>query len=435
MGSYSSLEICGYPLWSTQYGVEPMIMTIFRESDKQIFERRIADRNPLVWGVDNEAGDDTETVYQYSICVEHAAQRLDIMGFTLDKAREQFDEGVKARIDDIASELSVPEILRLEREKEARLLSQYTFEKWMDTFRQVIKRKLTKRTNENEREEGSPLISFVLDNDYGDFYHGFPICDIRYFLRAVLEIADYKDNVVLDITDLVDGGYYTSTEELTRIALAEFSEQYVASSTIIVLTEGSTDEEVLSQTLSLLYPHLSEYYSFLGFEISKMEGGAANLVRIVKAFIGSGIVNRMIAVFDNDTAAQVAMKSLQGLVIPKNLAIIRYPPIPYADNYPTIGPQGIKYMNVNGLAGSLELYFGEDILKTNGGDFTPVQWKGYDQSLGQYQGEIINKGALQSSYFERIERCRQNNDDVSKYDWSAMQSIFEAIFNAFSKRQ
>lgn len=430
MGSYSYLEISSYPLWSTKYDVDPIIMTLFRESDKKIYERRIADRNPLIWGVDTQAGDDTETVYEYSICTEHAAQRLDTMGFTLSKAKEQFDMGVKARVDDIAVDLLVPEILRVEREKEARLLSQYNFVKWMDTFRLLVEKKLVPWMNSSEKRKLSPLLRYVLDIDVG-FYHGFPISDIRYFLRAVLEIFDSTDKVVLDITDLVDAGEYTGTEELSKIAIAEFSEQYVASSTIIVLTEGSTDKEVLSQTLSLLYPHLSEYYSFLEFGISDMEGGAANLVRIVKAFMGAGIVNRIIAIFDNDTAAQVAMKGLDTLDIPKNIVTIRYPPIPYANNYPTKGPQGIKNMNVNGLAGSLELYFGEDILKTNGRDFTPVQWKGYDRSLGQYQGEINNKSELQSSYLRKVQKCRENRDNLLKYDWSAMRGIFEAIFSAF----
>ncbi|MBA7628037.1 hypothetical protein ES703_35507 [subsurface metagenome] len=430
MGSYSSLEICGYPLWSTKYSVDQMIMTLFRESDKKIYEQRIADRNPLVWGVDIEAGDDTETVYQYSICGEYAAQRLDVMGFTLDKAKEKFNEGVKAEID---NDLIIPEILRSEREKKARLLSQYTFEKWMDTFRLLIERKIPPWASSNEKEKLSPLLRFVLDDDDTYFYHGFPVSDIRYFLRAVLEVVDSTDELVLDITELVHAGEYTGTEELSKIVIAEFSEQYVASSAIIVLTEGATDTRILSETLSLLYPHLLEYFSFLDFGVSNMEGGAANLVRIVRAFTGSGVVNRIIAVFDNDTAARDAMKGLDALNIPKNIVTMRYPPIPYANNYPTIGPQGSKSMNVNGLAGSLELYFGEDILKTDVNEFTPILWKGYNQRLKQYQGEIDNKTELQSSYLRKVQKCRKNRENLLKYDWSAMRSIFETIFKTFSE--
>jgi len=434
MGSYSYLEIGGYPLWSTKYGVDPAIMTLFRESDKKIYERRIADRNRLIWGVDTQAGDDTETVYEYSICAEHAAQRLDVMGFTLSKAKEQFDMGVKARVDDIAVDLLVPEILRVERGKEARLLSQYNFVKWMDTFRLLVEKRLVPWMNSSEERKLSPLLRYVLDID-GGFYHGFPVSDIRYFLRAVLEIFDSTDKVVLDITELVRAGEYEDTEELSKIVIAEFSEQYVASSAIIVLTEGATDTRILSETLSLLYPHLSEYYSFLDFGLSNMEGGAANLVRIVRAFMGAGVVNRIIAVFDNDTAAQDAMKGLDALDMPKNIVTMHYPPIAYANNYPTIGPQGSKNMNVNGLAGSLELYFGEDVLKTDNHEFTPILWKGYNQSLKQYQGEIDNKSKLQSSYLRKVQKCRENRDNLLKYDWSAMRSIFETIFKAFSETQ
>ena len=404
-------------------------MTLFRESDKTKYERRIDTRNPLIWGIYGSDKDETEVSYIYSICAEHAIQRLNVMGFTLSKAKEQFDEGLQRIIGDI-TDLILPGPLENWYEEEARFLSQYTFEKWMDTFSQVIRRKLTKWTNENENEEASQLIRFVLDND-GDFLFGFPPTDIRYFLRAVLELVDPSDSIILDITELVDSGDFTGEEELAKDAISGFSEEFVASSTILILTEGSTDKEVLSQTLSLLYPHLSEYYSFPEFGTSKMEGGSPNLVRAVKAFIGSGIVNRVIAVFDNDTAAQVAMKSLEGLAIPANIVIMRYPPVAYAKNYPTIGPQGMQNMDVNRLAGSIELYFGEEILKTNGHDLTPIQWKGYDSHLGQYQGEIQNKRALQASYFEMVKRCRVGNDNVSRHDWSAMQIIFEQIFSAF----
>jgi len=303
----------------------------------------------------------------------------------------------------------------------------------MDTFRILIERRIPPWTNLSEKEKLSPLLRFVIDDDGIDFYHGFPISDIRYFLRAVMEVADSKDELVLDITDLVHAGEYTGNEELSKIVVEDFSEQYVASSAIIVLTEGATDARILSETLSLLYPHLSEYYSFLDFGISNIEGGAANLVRVVKAFIGSGIVNRVIAVFDNDIAAQVAMKGLDKLDIPKNIVIMRNPSIPYAKNYPTIGPQGINNMDVNGLAGSLELYFGEDVLKLDGQQLTPVLWKGYDASLGQYQGELNNKSELQSSYLRKIKDCQINHDNLLKYDWSAMRIIFEAIFKAFSQ--
>ena len=62
-------------------------------------------------------------------------------------------------------------------------------------------------------------------------------------------------------------------------------------------------------------------------------------------------------------------------------------------------------MDVNGLAGSVELYFGLDVLRQHEGGLTPVQWRGYNQTLRQYQEELINKTALQKAFQRKLEIC------------------------------
>ena len=46
---------------------------------------------------------------------------------------------------------------------------------------------------------------------------------------------------------------------------------------------------------------------------------------------------------------------------------------------------GLEPLDVNGLAASIELYFGEDVLCAEQNKLTPVQWKGYNSTLRQYQ--------------------------------------------------
>lgn len=82
----------------------------------------------------------------------------------------------------------------------------------------------------------------------------------------------------------------------------------------------------------------------------------------VKAFISAGIRQRVIALFDNDTGAAEAILSLQRIHIPPTMKIVQLPRIELGRAYPAIGPQGTVVMDVNGLAGSLELYFGRDVL-------------------------------------------------------------------------
>ena len=60
--------------------------------------------------------------------------------------------------------------------------------------------------------------------------------------------------------------------------------------------------------MQLLYPHLADYFTFMDFEGARVGGGAGNLANIVKAFAGAGIVNKIIAIFDNDTAGEAAIQ-------------------------------------------------------------------------------------------------------------------------------
>lgn len=160
---------------------------------------------------------------------------------------------------------------------------------------------------------------------------------------------------------------------------------------IIVLTEGSTDTLILSRSLDALYPHLRDFYSFVDFTASNLAGGAGALVSTIKAFIGLGIQNRTVALFDNDTAARDALRALSSVTLPDNIKIVQLPALDFARDYPTVGPQGRTNMDINGLACSIELYLGSDVLADREHGFVPIQWKGYNQTLGQYQGEILNK--------------------------------------------
>jgi len=180
-----------------------------------------------------------------------------------------------------------------------------------------------------------------------------------------------------------------------------------------------------------LYPHLSEYYSFMDFGLSNVPGGANFLVSTIKAFIGTGIKNRIVALFDNDTAAEISLRSLKDIAIPDNIKILKYPDLDIAKRYPTIGPGGISELNVNGLSCSIEVYLGADVLMRNG-ELTPIQWKGWEPNLNRYQGEILNKRELQEAFFEKVSKCTIDPSLIGKTDWKPLQLILNQIFKSFS---
>ena len=151
---------------------------------------------------------------------------------------------------------------------------------------------------------------------------------------------------------------------------------------------------------------------------------------MVKAFAAAGLTDRIIAVFDNDAAAADAIRPLERIDLPVNIAVLTYPPIDLLRSYPTIGPAGEAELDVNGSAASLELYLGRDVLIEVGVPI-PVQWKGYIDSVGRYQGEVRQKGNIHSAFREKLERARCDTNALDEGDWSGLRAILESIFAAF----
>jgi hypothetical protein len=83
------------------------------------------------------------------------------------------------------------------------------------------------------------------------------------------------------------------------------------------------------------------------------------------------------------------------------------------------------------LAASIELYLGEDILRGDGNSLTPIQWKGFSETLQQYQGEVLRKTALQNAFHQKVARCKIDPTTLHATDWSGLSAILQQVFHAF----
>jgi hypothetical protein len=153
-------------------------------------------------------------------------------------------------------------------------------------------------------------------------------------------------------------------------------------------------------------------------------------VAIVKAFAAAGITNRVIALFDNDTAARGARCAVNASSLPLNIAVLHYPDIAELRHHPTLGPSGLSKMDINGLAASIELYLGEDVLSESGAPI-PMQWKGFSEALGKYQGEVMHKTRLHAAFQRKVKRCRSDKAAMNAADWVGLRAILQAVFSAF----
>lgn len=405
-------------------------MTIFRETDKRTYSRWLSERNKLIWGEFDIADEDNlETVVEYSCDTRHVIDRLNIMGFTLQRAKTEFEQGVKSEVETFESWVN-RHIDSNDYTKQFTFFSALTFDNYANAFRTVMEKGLDPYPLDDCKiPDNSPVVKYILERNE-DFLFGFFANDIRCLLRLACEVAAPDSFVIQDITELVNSGYYEADEPVCQNATQALVSGHPENSSRIILTEGSTDAKILKQALELLYPHLAEYYSFMEFDLSKSPGGAPQLVSLVKAFSATGITNRIIALFDNDTAAKEAMRSLN-IQLPKNIIVLHYPDIELLRNYPTLGPSGETWLDVNGLAGSIELYVGEDILRDENNKLIPVQWRGYNESLQKYQGEVMRKTQIQKSFDQKVSECRADDSKFKTKDWSGLSAILQRIFHAF----
>ena len=429
MGSYTDLSVGGYPILETKSAVVPEAMTIFRETDKRVFTRKISQRNELIWGQPDAATDDvSETAIQYACETGKIIDRLSVMGFTQRRVREDFESLRRAELDESAAwaDEREPDWFRKKRE----FFQLLTFDDYATALGEVIEKRLRPTPFDDRKREGlDPTVKYVLTHNE-DHLLGFLGSDIRSLLRLTCELVDVRSEVVQDITELVAAGYYEEKESVCDNAIRDLTTGHPENSPRIILTEGSTDIAVLRSALELLYPHLTEYYTFFDFGSSRSRGGAGHLVAIVKAFAAAGITNRVVALFDNDTVARDARRTLSAISLPPNIVVLHYPHLARFRHYPTLGPSGLSRMDINGLAASIELYLGEDILSA-GGTPTPVQWKGYNETLGEYQGEVIHKTELLLAFERKVERCRSDESVMNEADWVGLRAILQAVFRAF----
>jgi hypothetical protein len=432
VGTYSDLSIADYPVILTKGGVSSVVMTVFRESDKRTF-KRLSDDREVPWETPND-DEDAVIVCQYCNTARNIKQRLDIMGFSLKGTQDDFKIGIAKKIEDLKEYIF--DSGGDDVNPELALLKNSGFDDWLGAIHYILANKLAIEIEYRQipSELYPPLVRYMLNSaDYKDddgLYH-FPCSDVRYLIRAFLEVCDSEDLIVQDISHLVSGGYYEFQDEVCNLSIAALTSDYPLNSKIVILTEGSTDKFALEASLKLLYPHLYDYYSFMDFNLSNSQGGASFLVQTVRAFVGSGITNRIIAVFDNDTVGSNERSMLLKTAIPDNIKVISYPEIVLARDYPTIGPTGISRMDINGLACSIELYFGVDILRKSG-ELALIQWKGYNESINQYQGEILGKTALQAAFRSKVERCTSDPTTLNTTAWNEMRMLWQHIFDCYS---
>jgi HEPN/Toprim N-terminal domain 1 len=422
MGSYGGLYVDGITVSRMKNGVPPDLCALFTDSMLRRRTTTAAD----YYSDPDLSDDEVVRVYELVAPSQIIADRLDVLGFDRSVTLARLDEALEDARARYADSLwtTGPEELQAAVRNDQAHLDGYAALDWVRELASA-----SRRPGKGDRFTPGSL-------DW--LFHHSEDLDYRQVLRAVV-LALPDAEVRLDITDLVGGGWLDDPpNKLCSEGLAAMRADAAAHAPIIVLTEGRTDIQVLQPALDLLYPHLADLIRFMDYA-ERPEGGAGALVRTVRAFAAASVANRVVALFDNDTAANDALRNLDIDELPAGIRVLRYPRLALAAEYPTLGPPtsglrtgGVARADVNGLAGSIELYLGRDVLTGPDGALRPVHWRTYIAAARQYQGEIVDKAALHEAYRAKVEAARMDPGLMATQDWSGMRAILDLIRGAFT---
>jgi hypothetical protein len=422
MGSYCELYLAGYHFDTSKSYINPFWSCIFKENDRR--SRQVCFSEYYA-----EPIDDTDMVpsYEYAASAATIKLRLELLGYTLDKTRLEYTEKINEQIGMTVAYLKESrEDFWLRDLKYLNELKSGGFSHWVDIVRHIFKINLTYYQLEHGRDRSQDDISTWILDDNEEMFLRFPDVSYGYLLRAVLETVDADDELRLDITPLVIGGYYDENDPVCEMTARGHINSTIEFQKIVLLTEGTTDSYVLSESLKLLYPQLYYYFSFMDFDTVKPEGGSSALERTVKSFAAAGINNKIVAIFDNDAAGINSIQRLKKTKLPNNIRVMPLPDLPLAANYPTIGAQGKTMEDINGRACSIELYFGTEIL-TIDAKLIPVSWRNLEHGINRYQGEILDKSMVQKRFYEKLNLATKNGLS-DEDDWSGLKLIFQTLF-------
>lgn len=408
MGSYCSLYIKGLDVYAIKNRVNKNHLALF--SPNEIVDTNI-----------NEDGEERRSIILRTTALK-AKKRLHILGYNLERAIDYFNKGIayeKEKCLDF-----------YERNEEIDYFHDITFEKYTSSLRNIfdnnvdvfdkalydlypdlISNKYSKHILE-KLKTGYYLSHTIYDDIWEDEEEFIDeIIDICICLHCVND----DDSVELDLSDVVESGWI----DLSKVF--DFYENEISKT--VIITEGKTDIDVLERSIEFLFLDYSHLFTFFDFKTYRADGGASYLVKLLKSFSAAKISNKIIAIFDNDSAAINELQQLENMELLDTIKILKLPELDFCNNYPTLGPAGLSYLNVNGLAVGIEMFFGEDIIKEDG-EYYPVIWNGYISRISKYQGVIDNKDKINKRMKDKL----RNID--AEHDWEPLKKLWEHIFNA-----
>lgn len=218
MGSFAQITIGEYPIFSTKNYYHQWY---FRKKDRVIRARPKSQRNTLIWtAADTNEQDEEETDYLYVCSGTVLRRRLELAGFNRETLEREYKECIAQRIANCEEMAQQDYEWAKDFAQPIQTLKASSLADWLKALKTAVDERIPGWCWDEEKDKYSdPLLHLLFAHDeFSDepSIHdtGFPCRTLESMAVAMLEIMPSDVECVLDITDLVGGGWTDSFEDL-----------------------------------------------------------------------------------------------------------------------------------------------------------------------------------------------------------------------------
>ena len=259
MGSFAHISIAGYPIQSSKNYFHQWF---FKKSDRVIRARLKSQRNSVIWAeADSQELDEEETDYLYLVSATALKRRLELAGYNRETLEREFKESIAAKIQHL-EDLSNYDWATSEIDCRLQILRTTSLGEWLACLKVVIDNRLTSwRWDKHKQVFDDPRIGLlVTEGNWGDegigHETGFPCQTLESLAVAFLEVVLADAECVLDLTDLIGGGWTDAFEDLIEYT-KDFTTFYEVFDTAIADTRSLMGLSANNPTLArLLYANV-----------------------------------------------------------------------------------------------------------------------------------------------------------------------------------
>ena len=207
-----------------------------------------------------------------------------------------------------------------------------------------------------------------------------------------------------NFADLEEGGWAERDE---------FVKPVYQENRFLIVTEGSSDAEIIKHALKILKPHVADFFDFVDMNEGYPFTGTGNLHNFAKGLVGISVQNNVAILYDNDAEGVFNFNRTIKLNVPPNMRILKLPDLQEFESFQCIGPSGAHLADINGRAAAVECYL-------DCGRDPTVRWSNYHRGLGVYHGELVGKRDAMKAFLAQ-------STANSRYDFSKIAAVLDMI--------